>query len=56
MLPHTNKLQSSLLHKCVSTSTIFSMLFGIMSGDVTRFSTAKTTPSGVDMPIAVEPN
>jgi len=24
--------------------------------DVTRFSTAKTTPSGVDMPIAVEPN
>jgi len=24
--------------------------------DVTRFSAAKTTPSGVDMPIAVEPN
>ena len=28
----------------------------MISGDVTRFSTASTTPSGVQMPIAVEPN
>jgi len=35
---------------------IFSMLVGTISGDVTRFSTASTTPSGVCMPIAVDPS
>jgi hypothetical protein len=28
----------------------------MINGDVTRFSTASTTPSGVHIPIAVEPN
>jgi hypothetical protein len=41
---------------CVSISTIFSILVGIISGDVTRFSTANTTPSGVLIPIAVDPS
>jgi hypothetical protein len=41
---------------CESTSTIFSMLFGKISGEVTRFSTARITPSGVLIPIAVEPS
>lgn len=39
-----------------SISTIFSMLCGRIRGEVTRFSTAKTTPSGVLIPIAVEPS
>ena len=40
----------------LSISMIFSMLEGSISGDVTRFSTASTTPSAVWMPMAVEPN
>ena len=40
----------------LSTSIIFSILEGSMSGDVTRFSTANTTPSDVCMPIAVDPS
>lgn len=41
---------------CRSTSTIFSTVEGSINGDVIRFSTAITTPSGVRIPIAVEPN
>lgn len=41
---------------CLSTSTIFSIVVGSMSGEVMRFSTARTTPSEVHIPIAVEPN
>ena len=41
---------------CLSTSTIFSMVVGSISGEVMRFSTASTTPSEVWMPIAVEPS
>jgi len=41
---------------CSSISMIFSMLAGTISGDVTRFSTARTTPPGVWIPMAVDPN
>jgi len=41
---------------CLSTSTIFSIVVGSMSVDVILFSTAKTTPSAVWMPMAVDPN
>lgn len=41
---------------CESISNILSMLLGTISGDVSRFSTASTTPSPVWIPIAVEPN
>lgn len=39
-----------------STSTIFSIVVGSISGDVILFSTANTTPSEVQMPMAVDPN
>ena len=39
-----------------SISMIFSMLAGTISVDVTRFSTARMTPSGVWIPIAVDPS
>jgi hypothetical protein len=39
-----------------SISEIFSMLAGSRSGEVTRFSTARTTPSAVLTPMAVEPS
>merc|ERR1719264_677185 len=42
--------------QCLSTSTIFSMVVGSMREEVTRFSTASTTPSAVTTPIAVEPS
>lgn len=32
------------------------MLFGMISGDVILLSTARTTPSEVRIPIAVEPS
>ena len=38
------------------TSIIFSMVCGSMSEEVTLFSAARTTPSEVVTPIAVEPN
>jgi hypothetical protein len=41
---------------CLSTSMIFTTLLGSSSGDVSRFSTAKITPSLVWMPTAVEPS
>lgn len=41
---------------CSSISIIFSTLLGSSSGEVTRFSTARTTPSFVFNPIAVDPN
>lgn len=41
---------------CLSTSKIFSILLVIINGDVIRFSTPNTTPSDVQIPIAVEPN
>jgi len=41
---------------CASTSRIFSILLGSISGEVTLFSTAKTTPSFVWIPIAVDPS
>ena len=40
---------------CSSISATFSMLDGISRGDVTRFSAARTTPSFVRTPMAVEP-
>ncbi len=40
----------------VSISRIFSMLLGSMRLEVTLFSTANTTPSGVDIPTAVDPS
>ena len=40
----------------LSTSTIFSMVVGSISVDVILFSTARTTPSLVWMPIAVDPS
>jgi len=39
-----------------STSTIFLMVEGSMREDVILFSTARTMPSEVEMPIAVEPS
>ena len=44
------------LPMCLSTSTIFSIVVGSISGEVIRFSTAKTTPSDVQIPMAVEPS
>lgn len=41
---------------CLSTSTIFSLVVASINGEVIRFSTAKTTPSEVQIPIAVDPN
>ena len=41
---------------CLSTSTIFSMVDGIIKEEVILFSTAKITPSLVLIPIAVDPN
>jgi hypothetical protein len=41
---------------CSSISATFSMLEGMRRGDVTRFSAARTTPSLVRTPIAVEPS
>mmetsp|Transcript_8173 Transcript_8173/g.24020 ORF Transcript_8173/g.24020 Transcript_8173/m.24020 type:complete len:248 (-) Transcript_8173:8-751(-) len=41
---------------CSSISSIFSMLEGSISCEVRRFSTASTTPSFVEMPMAVEPS
>ena len=41
---------------CSSTFQIFSILEGSSRGDVMRFSTAKTHPSLVWIPMAVEPN
>ena len=40
----------------LSTSMILRMLSGSISEEVTRFSTARTTPSRVQMPSAVLPN
>ena len=40
----------------VSTLKIFSMLEGSSRGDVILFSTARTTPSAVWIPIAVDPS
>ena len=44
------------LPMCASISKIFSMLDGSISTDVTLFSTAKTTPSDVQIPTAVDPS
>ena len=41
---------------CESISAIFSTLAGSSNGDVSRFSTARTHPSLVWIPTAVEPN
>ena len=41
---------------CSSISITFSMLLGSSSGEVSRFSTASTTPSVVAMPMAVDPS
>lgn len=40
----------------LSISIIFSILEASINGDVILFSTAKTTPSDVWIPIAVEPS
>ena len=40
----------------LSISNIFLMLPGTINGDVTLFSTARTTPSDVWNPMAVEPS
>ena len=39
-----------------STSNTFSILEGSINGEVTLFSTARTTPSEVCIPIAVDPS
>ncbi|KAI8423662.1 hypothetical protein MSG28_012710 [Choristoneura fumiferana] len=41
---------------CRSTSTIFSIVVDSINGEVILFSTAKTTPSEVQIPMAVEPS
>lgn len=53
MLP---KVCTIMLPICLSTSTIFSIVVNSISGDVMRFSTARTTPSEVQIPRAVDPN
>ena len=42
--------------RCVSISMIFSIELLSSSGDWTRFSTPRTTPSLVEMPTVVEPS
>ena len=42
--------------RCESISMIFSMLLDSNSGDCTRFSTPRITPSAVWMPTVVEPS
>ena len=49
-------LQDVVIPIWLSISTIFSTLFGSMSGEVIRFSTARTTPSDVCIPMAVDPS